>query len=111
MRPDYSDMVIATKKTDENYRAKPDGWEFYSHFTILFLSVIGIIIGGSVVIGIAREFIGWIIAGAVIGLGFWCCHRYGTNRSILDRFRYRTTKAQRDRIRRRLSDTKNSGKK
>lgn len=91
--------------------SEPDGWWWYAQLSQLFLAVIGIIIGGSVVIGIAREFIGWIIAGTVIGLGFWCCHRYGTDRSVFDRFRYRTTKAQRSRIRRRLSDTKDSGKK
>jgi len=104
--PDYSDMVIATKRTDENYRAKPDGWQVYSYFTKLFLSVIGIIIGATFVIGIILEFIGCITAGAVIGLLLWCCKHYGTNRSVFDRFRYRTTKAQRERIRRRLSDAR-----
>lgn len=109
--PDYSDMVIATRKADASSRTKTDGWEVYSHFTVLFLSVIGIIIGGSFVIGIALLHIGLIIPCAVIGLGFWACHRYGTNRSIFDRFRYRTTKAQRERIRRRLSDARKSEKK
>jgi len=104
--PDYSDMVIATKKNDENYRAKPDGWEVYSYFTKLFLSVIGIIIGATFVIGIIWEFIGPIVVCGVIGLLLWCCNRYGTNRSVFDRFRYRTTKSQRERIRRRLSDAR-----
>ena len=109
--PDYGDMVIATRRADVSYRTKADGWEWYSHFTMLFLGVIGTTIGGAFVIGIALKFIGWFIAGVVIGLLFWLCHYYGTDRSVFDRFRYRTTKAQRDRIRRRLSDTKDSGKK
>jgi hypothetical protein len=102
--PGYSDVVIATKRTDETYGTKPDGWQVYSYFTKLFLSVIGIIIGATFVIGITLNFIGWIVACAVIGLLLWCCKRYGTNRSVFDRFRYRTTRAQRQIILRRLSD-------
>lgn len=103
--PDYSDMIIATKKTDGDYRTKADGWEVYSHFTILFLAVIGTVLGGTVVIGIIREVIGWLIAGTVIGLGFWACYHYGTSRSVFDRWRYRTTPEQRSKIKRRLSGT------
>ena len=105
MGPDYSDMIIATRKTDESYQTKAGGWEVYAHFTVLFLSVIGIAIGTTFVIGIGLKFIGWIIPFGVIGLGFWTCQYYGTNRSIFDRFRYRITTEQRRRIERRLSDT------
>lgn len=50
--------------------------------------------------------IGPITVCVVIGLGLWACGHYGTERSILDRFRYRTTKSQRTKMARRLSDTK-----
>jgi hypothetical protein len=102
---DYGDMVIATKKEDSSYRTI-DGWAIYSCFTMLFLSTIGGIIGATFVIGIAARFIGWIVPIVVIGLGFWACNHYGTNHSILDRWRYRTTKAQRAIILRRLSGEK-----
>ena len=105
MRPDYGDMVIATKKEDSPYRTT-DGWAVYSCFTMLFLSVIGLIIGATFVIGIGLKFIGWIIPVVVIGLGFWACKYYGTNHSILNKWRYRTTKAHRKIIIRRLSDGK-----
>lgn len=101
--PDYGDMVIATRRADVSYRTKADGWEWYSHFTMLFLGAIGTTIGGAFVIGIAWKFIGWIAAFAVIGLGFWACKHYGTNHSVFDRWRYRTTRAQRRIIERRLS--------
>lgn len=56
--------------------------------------------------------IGPIAPAAIIGLAIWACGHYGTNNSILDRFRYRTTPAQRAerladaRVSRRLSDSK-----
>jgi len=105
MRPDYGDMVIATKKEDSAYRTT-DGWAVYSCFTMLFLSVIGGTIGAAFVIGIAARFIWWIVPAVVIGLGYWACNYYGTNHSVLDRWRYRATKAQRKVILRRLSGEK-----
>lgn len=39
-----------------------------------------------------------------IGLGLWACGHYGTNRSIVSRFRYRYTKQERLIIKRRLSE-------
>jgi hypothetical protein len=85
-----------------NSRTKRDGWEVYSHFTVLFLAVIGIIVGATFVIGIVLKFIGWIVPAVIIGLGFWACCHYRTNRSIYGRFHYRTTAEQRNRIERRL---------
>lgn len=52
--------------------------------------------------------IGLLAPIVIIGTALWACGYYGTNRSILDRFRYRTTAAQRARIRRRLSGEKKS---
>jgi len=46
---------------------------------------------------------------AIIGLIFWVCCRYGSKNSILNRFRYRITKAQRATILRRLSGINQKG--
>lgn len=102
MIPDYSDMVIATKPDDLPYRTT-DGWAIYSCFTMLFLSSIGIVIGAGILIGIFLQFMGLIITASIIGLMFWLCKHYGTNHSVFDRWRYRTTKSQREHIVHRLS--------
>lgn len=54
--------------------------------------------------------IGLIAPAVIIGLAIWACGHYGTNDSLWRRITYRTTTAQRDRIRRRLSDAKKLGK-
>jgi len=99
--PNYGGIRIKDSLSD-----KPDGWWWYAQLSKLFLGFIGIVIGATFVIGIALKFIGPIVVCGVIGLLLWCCNRYGTNRSVFDRFRYRTTKAQRERIQRRLSDAR-----
>ncbi len=98
---DYGDMRIITRKTDVAVEAdnKP---RFASvliglllalptYWTLCFMGLYLI------------AHIGVIAPSGIIGLGFWACAYYGTNHSVLDRFRYRTTKIQRAIISRRLS--------
>lgn len=103
---DYSDMVISTRLSDGKVKAdNVDGNE-----TI----VIGLIMG---VVSFPCAFlmglyvwhnIGPIVAIVVIGLGFWASARYGTNDSLVARFRYRTkrvrpiTESQKIKMRKRL---------
>lgn len=105
----YAGTTITTRKSDVD--KETDNEPHFGQF------VIGLLLLGPALWVVAFmglfcwEYIGPISAAGIIGLGFWACARYGTNRSIFDRFRYRTTAAQKDRIRRRLSGTKESGKK
>lgn len=101
----YAETIITTRKTDVEGETdnSPGGWNV----------IIGLILLGPALwvvwfMGLYLwAHIGLIIPTVVIGLSFWACGRYGTNRSLFARLRYRT---QRKRIRRRLSDIKKSEK-
>jgi len=100
----YGDMAITTRKSDVD--EKTDNKPGFRHVliglilifpTLWVVAFIGLFTWANI----------YVIAPlAVIGLCFWACAYYGTNRSIIDRFRYRTTKAQRLIIERRLSGIK-----
>ena len=97
---DYSDLVASQKISDVDSGQAPGGETI----------VIGWIM--SCVAFPVIVFIGlWVMAHSLevgiygfIGLGLWGAGRYGTNNSLVSRFRYRTTKRERLIIARRLSE-------
>ena len=102
----YSETTITTRKSDVTDN-KPGGW-----YVVIALCLIGPAMWTLFFMGLFLwKHIGLIGVSVVIGLGFWACGHYGTNRSILDRYRYRTTPEQRACITRSLSDIKDSEKK
>ncbi|RLC89139.1 MAG: hypothetical protein DRJ03_00875 [Chloroflexi bacterium] len=105
----YAETTITTRKTDADKAT--DNESHFGHLVIGTL-LLGPALWVVVFMGLfCWKYIGPLSAAGLIGLGFWACGHYGTNRSVLDRFRYRTTKAQRETIQRRLSDIKDSGRK
>jgi hypothetical protein len=101
----YSETMITTRKTD--VEEETDNKPGFIHI------VIGVLLIGPtcmVLIFMGLFFfknIGLIVACVILGLCILACGYYGTNKSMFDRYRYRTTKAQREKIERRLSDIKN----
>ena len=101
----YTGTTITTRKTDvttEKTDNKPSACSV----------LIGLILLGPALWVVAFmglfcwTHIGLISVVGIIGLTFWACGHFGTDNSILDRFRYRTTPDQRSRIDRRLSGAK-----
>jgi hypothetical protein len=99
----YAETMITTRKADA--KTKPDKEVGFASILIALL-LIGPGTCAAIFIGLFTwAYIGPITMVAVIGLAIMTCGYYGTNNSILDRFRYRTSAADRRRIARRLSDT------
>lgn len=100
----YATMTIMTTQKSDVTDNKPGGW-----YVVIALLLLGPAMWTLFFMGLFLwTHIGLISVVTVIGLCFWACGHYGTNRSILDRFRYRTTPEQRVRVSRRLSDIKES---
>jgi hypothetical protein len=101
----YTEVVIATRADDTDNDTTDKGWHIYGQLIVLLYCFIGISISVSYIVYCTWDYIGLIIAGGLVGLGFWACCRLGTDKSMFDRFRYRTlTLDERIRIKRRLSD-------
>lgn len=103
----YAEMSIITRKSDQQSSTdKETGVEK----TLTALMLIGPAMLSLWFMGLfVLAHIGLIVAIGIIGTAIWACGYYGTNDSLMDRFRYRITQR---RITRRLSDTpKNSTKK
>lgn len=97
----YAEMTITTRKSD--VQVAPDNVPGFRHVLIGLLltfpalwviAFMGLFLWANVAT---------IAASGIIGLCFWFCAYYGTKHGIIDRFRYRTTEAQRATIKRRLS--------
>jgi len=104
----YAETIIATREHEAELETEDHGWYIYGQLVVLLYCFIGFFLTTAYIVYFTWDYIGLIVAGFVIGLGFAACRYYGTNRSILDRFRYRTvtvvlTDKQRTRIKRRLS--------
>lgn len=97
----YAETTITTRRSDVDKTDNKPGV-----FAVLIgLFLLGPALWVATFMGLfCWAYIGPISATAVIGLLLWACGHYGTNRSILDRFRYRTTEVQRAKIARRLLD-------
>lgn len=98
---DYSDMVISTRLSDGRKATdKPHGGE------TVIIGIIMLVVSFPIIVLMGLyvwHLIGLIIPVGIIGLGLWACGHYGTNDSVLARFRYRTTNRSRAIIERRLS--------
>lgn len=96
---DYSDLVATMKISDHSTNKAPGGE------TIIIAWIMGCVAFPIVIfMGLfLYEFIGLIAPVAIIGLAMWACGYYGTNHSIVARFRYRCSRRQRLIIKRRLS--------
>ena len=99
---DYSDLIASGKISDVKSDEQAPGGE-----TIIIGWIMSCVAFPFII------FIGlWVMANSfevaiygLIGLGFWGAGRYGTNNSLVARFRYRTfTKRERLIIARRLSE-------
>lgn len=99
----YAEMSIITRKTDGDETDNKPG----VLYGLIGLCLLGPALWVVSLMGLfCWAYIGLLAPAVVIGLLIWACGRYGTNNSIIDRFRYRTTRGQRAKIARRLSDTK-----
>ena len=99
----YAAMSINTRKSDVAEVATDNKISGFA-WVIIALLLLGPSACVVVFIGLfALAHIGLIVTTGIIGLAIWACGHYGTKRSILDRFRYRTTAARQDRITKRLS--------
>lgn len=98
---DYSDLVASQPISDVESDKQAPGCE-----TVIIGWIMGCVAFPIII------FIGlWLKAYSLevgvygfIGLGLWASARYGTNKSLVARFRYRTTKRERLIIARRLSE-------
>lgn len=100
----YAEMSITTRKSDQKTTTDKEPGAIH---VVIALLLLGPALWAAWFIGLYTwSYIGLIIPVGIIGLAIWACGHYGTNRSILDRFRYRITQSQRDRISRRLSEAK-----
>ncbi len=97
----YAETVITTRKSDVEGEAdnKPVFVDLLIGLLVVPLALAGLGLMGLWV----WAHIGPIIPIVIIGLAFWACGHYGSNRSVLAGWRYRTTHQQRIKIKRRLS--------
>lgn len=97
--------MMITKNLDVD--TKPDNEPGFASVLIALL-LLGPGMWAAAFIGLFTfAYIRLIIPTTIIGLAIWACGYYGTNTSILNRFRYRTNATDRKRIDRRLSDVRN----
>ncbi len=97
----YIETMITTDKPDvgEEIDNKPVFCDL-----LIGLLVVPFAVGMLGLMGLyAWAHIGLIIPIVIIGTAFWACGHYGSNRSVLAGWRYRTTHQQRIKIKRRLS--------
>jgi len=98
---DYRDVVIATRENDGDYRTDITGWDVYSRLSVLAMTLIVLYISASFLIYFITPYAISGLILSVIGLGYWACYRYGTSNRLF-RYRKKLTKAQLERIQRRL---------
>lgn len=97
---DYSDLV-ASRKISDPVASKAPGGE-----TVIIAWIMGCVAYPIIIfmgLWIEAHLFPIIICG-FIGLGLWACGYYGTNKSLWRRLRYRPTRTQRAKVRRRLSE-------
>lgn len=102
----FAETMITTRESDVDETTDNKNSGSMIH-VIITLFIIGPAMWFLIFMGLFTwAYIGLIIPITIIGLAIWACGYYGTNNSIIDKIRYRTTKAQRAIIKRRLSDIK-----
>lgn len=100
----FGDLFSQIMRKSDVAKGEPDNNEAHFGHFVIGLLLVAPTLWVVVFMGLfAWAHIGLLAPIVIIGTALWACGYYGTNRSILDRFRYRTTAAQRARIRRRLS--------
>lgn len=97
---DYSDVIRSTPLSDDTDDGEAPGFE------TLIIGWIMLVVSFPIIVFMglfAWHNISPIVTASIIGLGLWACVYYGTNDSLVARFRCRTTRRRRVTIERRLS--------
>lgn len=100
---DRETTVMRPKMDYDEIAYRTSFFRAYSIVVLLVLSAAGITIALTVIIGLSVRCFPYVLFASIIGLLISVCRYYGTNNSIVNRIRYRPTKAQRAKITRRLS--------